>query len=220
MWTHCCSCICSSLSSSVSATSLALVAVEIRGHGEGQGGRGGPPLQQASAGGQERAAEHEQRHGCAVSRTSALRLHPLCPQRASGLIAVGVRGCGEKDGLGRCGGRGGRGQEQVAEHERQRRRAIACALFSASVLCMRNEPPCLLLFSPEGADGQRGGRGTRRGGQAGHERLCGCTVVVPLLFASLLRMRDEPPGSLLFSPENAGTDGEEDGAGRCGGRRG
>ena len=52
---------------------------------------------------------------------------------------------------------------------------------------------------------------------AGHERR---GALVLLLSASVLRVRDEPPGSSLFSPEGAGTDGEEDGAGRSGGRRG
>ena len=86
---------------------------------------------------------------------------------------------------------------------------------------MRDKPPGSSLFSPEGAgthSEEDGGRGEE--GRQGTSDYADAPSLVPLLFASLLRMRDEPPGSLLFSPENAGTDGEEDGAGRCGGRRG
>ena len=68
-------------------------------------------------GGRRRAAEHERRRRRTVAHASALRLRPPCLRRASGLVAVDVRGR-------RVGRRGrwaqrarGRGQEQVAEHE-------------------------------------------------------------------------------------------------------
>ena len=129
--THRLSCSCSPPPSSVDATSLRArrcgvprappwsVAVDELGRRGGRGGRG-----------QERAAGPERQRGRTVSRAPAARLRPPWPRRASGLVAVDDRACGEGPG----GGRGrrarrskGRGQGLAAEHERQRGRTVARA---------------------------------------------------------------------------------------------
>ena len=99
-------------------------------------------------------------------------MHPLSSARAHspkardeppGSLPLSSEGAGrdqQEDGVGRGSERAsGGGQERAAEHERRRRRAIARALLSAAVLCVRDKPPGSPLLSCEGAgmDGKEDG---------------------------------------------------------------
>ena len=130
---------------------------------------------------QERARRH-------LLSCSALRPRSSCARRASGLVAVEVRWRGEGWGGEWRSGRGGRGQERAAEHERQRGRTVA----HASALRFRS-------FEGAGRHGEaNGGRGECKGSGGGRARHVGVV--------SLHSPRDEPPGSSLLCSEGAGKD--------------
>ena len=95
-------------------------------------------------------------------------------------------------------------------HARRRRRAVSRALLSALVLRVRDEPPGSSLSTFEGAGwvdavGGRSGRQEEgRNGQQSTSDGADTPSLVPLLSASVLRGRDEPPGSSLLTFEGAG----------------
>lgn len=103
-------------------------------------------------------------------------------------------------------------------------------LLSASVLCLCDEPPgsSLLRFGHAERDweedGVRRGSGREEEGRNGQQSTSDDADVlslVHLLFASALRVRNEPPGSSLLSFEAAGTVGEANGGrGECKGSGG
>ena len=146
------------------------------------------------------------------------------------LVTVELRGRRE----GPAGGRGwtwqwasGGGQERAAEHERRRRRAVSRSLLSALVLCVRDEPPGSSPLRFEGAarDGEENGAAGEveegRNGQQGTRDDADAPSLVPLLTASVLHVRDEPPGSSLWSFEGVGRHGEANGGrGECKGSGG
>ena len=55
---------------------------------EGTGTQAESKAAEESRRGQERVAGHEGRHGHTLARAPALRFHPACGRRASGLVAV------------------------------------------------------------------------------------------------------------------------------------
>ena len=97
-------------------------------------------------------------------------------------------------------------------------------LLSASVLRGRDEPPGSSLLCSEGAGsvdvGGRSGREEEgRSEQQGPRDSADAPSLVLLLLASVLRGRDEPPGSSLLTIGRAERDREEDGVGGRGGRK-
>ena len=87
---------------------------------------------------------------------------------------------------------------------------------------MRDEPlgSSPLRFEGAARDGEENGAVGEveegRNGQQGTRDDADAPSLVPLLTASVLRRRDEPPGSSLWSFEGAGRHGEADGGrGEC-----
>ena len=101
---------------------------------------------------EEQAAEHEGQCSRVVARALALHLCPPCPRQASGLVAVGFRGCGvgrRGAGRGRPWRRSNRGGPETRTTARQRKltgprwRLCSCrpssALGTADVRVCRSE---------------------------------------------------------------------------------
>ena len=89
---------------------------------------------------EEQAAEHEGQCSRVVARALALHLCPPCPRQASGLVAVGFRGCGvgrRGAGRGRPWRRSNRGGPETRTTARQRKltgpwwHLCSCMLSSA-----------------------------------------------------------------------------------------
>ena len=96
-------------------------------------------------------------------------------------------------------------------HERRRRRAVSLALLSALVLRVRDKPPGSSRVSSEGAGSRTRSHGVTtsvqegRSGQQSMSDDANAPSLVVLLSASVLRGRDEPPGSSLLCSEGAGS---------------
>ena len=138
-------------------------------------------------------------------------MHPQHSARAqppvsSQLCSESARTDGDANEVRRGGGRVEEGSSGQQDTRDDADAPSLVLLLSAAVLCVRDKPPGSLLFSPEGTgtDGQEdGGRGEE--GRQGTSGYADAPSLVPLLFASILRTRNEPPGSSLFSSENAET---------------
>ena len=117
----------------------------------------------------------------------------------------------QEDGVRRGSGRveeGRSGQQSKRRH----RRAVSRALLSALVLRVHDEPPGSSPLRFEGAarDGEENGAAGEveegRNGQQGTRDDAGAPSLMPLLTASILRVRDKPPGSSLLCSEGVGKD--------------